>query len=60
MPLIEVKNDAHKRMLATKSVKVRKNQAEAVKLVKRAVDQAKEYWIGNIRLRQWLWKVKQL
>ena len=50
MPLIEAKNDAHKRMLATKSVKARKEFRQQQRKVKRAVDQAREYWIRRVAL----------
>ena len=50
MPLIEEKNDAHKRMLATNSVKARKEFRQQQRKVKRAVDQAREHWIRRVAL----------
>ena len=50
MPLIEVKNDVHKRMLVSNSVKARKEFRKQQQKVKKAVNQAREYWIRRVAL----------
>ena len=48
MPLIEVKNEAHTRMLADNSVAARKAVRQWQQMVKRAVDRVREKWIVRV------------
>ena len=50
MPLIEAKNEAHNRVLATGSVTAKKEFRYRQRVVKRAVDKAREDWIRKVAM----------
>ena len=57
MPLIEMKNKAHSRMLLVNSAASQKEFRQKQGMVKNAVDRARERWIRKVAMEE---KVKQL